>query len=223
MAHQEQFEFLQLCKTVFPDHFVGGNVLEVGSLNVNNSERGLAPRSLFVRSTYTGIDVGPGRGVDLVCAGQDYDAPDDVFDVVLSCEVMEHNPCWRETFANMARMCKPGGLVVMTCATLGRPEHGTPRSDPDSSPLTSRMDGGNYYRNLTGRDFLRARLTDGFARYGFWTNWLSCDLYFAGVKAPAGADYSLAFDGIGRHYRAHTLRSVKTMRRWLKASCLLAH
>lgn len=61
-----------------------------------------------------------GKGVDLVCKGEEYDGPDNTFDTVVSGEVMEHNPYWAEKMRNMIRVCKPGGLVVMTCAGLGR-------------------------------------------------------------------------------------------------------
>src|SRR5690606_19424692 len=105
--------------------FRGTRVLEVGSLDLNGSVR-----SNFSGCDYLGIDVAAGPGVDLVCQGQDYDAPDGSFDVVTSCEAMEHNPYWRETFANMLRLCRPGGLILMTCATTGRGEHGTTRKHP---------------------------------------------------------------------------------------------
>jgi len=51
---------------------------------------------LFSDCDYIGLDVAPGNGVDIVCEGQNYDAPDESFDVVISCEVMEHNPFWRK-------------------------------------------------------------------------------------------------------------------------------
>ena len=106
-------------------------------------------------SDYIGIDVGEGKGVDIVCPGQDYNAPDNTFDIACSAECFEHNPYWKETFANMVRMCKPGGLIVLTCATTGRPEHGTTRSDIGSSPLTVSI-GWEHYKNLDEGDFRNA-------------------------------------------------------------------
>jgi 2-polyprenyl-3-methyl-5-hydroxy-6-metoxy-1,4-benzoquinol methylase len=64
-----------------------------------------------------------------------FDALAGLFDVVISCEVMEHNPFWVATLTNMIRLLKPGGLLVMSCATIGRKEHGTARSLPGASPL----------------------------------------------------------------------------------------
>lgn len=59
-------------------------MLEVGSMDINGTIRE------FFRDT--GLDVTPGPRVDVVCGGQEYAAPDRSFDVVLSCEAMEHNP-----------------------------------------------------------------------------------------------------------------------------------
>lgn len=147
MAHSTQQDFINYVKEKFPDHFENSKVLEVGSLDINGSMR-----SFFSNCDYLGIDVGEGKGVDLVVQGQEYDAPDNTFDVCSSGECFEHNPYWAETFSNMVRMCKSGGLVFFTCATTGRPEHGTSKTDKNSSPLTVNI-GWEYYRNLDEQDF----------------------------------------------------------------------
>lgn len=70
----------------------------------------------------------------------------------------------------------------MTCATTGRPEHGTERSLPQDSPLTLAK-GWNYYRNLTEKDFNDALdLNSFFTDWEFSVNTEACDLYFYGVK-----------------------------------------
>jgi hypothetical protein len=72
--------------------------------------------------------------------------------------------------------------VVMTCATTGRPEHGTARSDPDSSPLTVAL-GWNYYKNLRSRHFENATdLRQSLSSHRFWTNWNHFDLLFVGIR-----------------------------------------
>jgi SAM-dependent methyltransferase len=184
MASSEQHGFIGILATHLPEYFRDARVLEVGSLDINGTIRGL-----FARCEYTGIDVAGGKGVDVVCQGQDYDAPDGTFDHVVSCEAMEHNPSWKETFANMIRLCRSGGLVSMTCATTGRREHGTARTSPDSSPLTVAM-GWDYYRNLSARDFTEAfPLASLFSRHRFFYDWAKYNLYFAGVRRgpePAG-------------------------------------
>lgn len=181
MAHYSELHFVELVAASFPRHFRGARVLEVGSLDINGSIR-----KYFVDCDYVGLDVAPGTGVDIVCEGQKFDAPDATYDVVISCEAMEHNPYWVATFKNMIRMCKPGGLVVMTCATTGRPEHGTTRTEPESSPLTVGL-GWNYYRNLREKDFRSKVDLSVLPRHRFWTRWNHFDLLFVGIKNSVDA------------------------------------
>ncbi len=203
MAHPEQLAFVAAVRLAFPGFFNAGRALEVGSLDINGSIRGF-----FDGNAYIGIDVAAGPGVDTVCQGQDYDAPDDSFDTVISCEVMEHNPFWAETIRNMIRVCRPGGLVVMTCATTGRPEHGTTRSEAADSPLTIDL-GWEYYRNLTEQDIRQALpLHDLLRPVAFFSNLVSHDLYLIGFKrgGPAPVDAKRKIAALRRHYRRVNLR-----------------
>ncbi len=178
MAHAEQQQFVQSVKNDFPDLFTGGRIVEIGSLDINGSVR----KFFDAPFEYVGLDVAPGRGVDIVCEGQDYDAPDASFDVAISAECFEHNPQWKATFNNMLRLVRNGGLIVMTCATTGRPEHGTARSDAGSSPLTVAK-GWDYYQNLTEDDFWEVwDFDEMFSSYSFSTNNRSHDLYFWGIR-----------------------------------------
>jgi SAM-dependent methyltransferase len=192
VSHASQLKFVELVSLAFPEHFTGSRVLEVGSLDINGSVR-----KFFRGCDYTGLDVASGPGVDVVCQGQEYDAPNSSFDVVISCEAMEHNPHWVKTFGNMIRLCRPAGLVVMTCATIGRPEHGTTRTEPESSPLTVGL-GWNYYKNLSEKDFRRTFDLHEFERYGFFTKWNHFDLLFVGVKkgGQLGPQWDRATDAI---------------------------
>ena len=176
MSHQSQLDFVSSVKDMFPYSFRDAKVLEVGSLNINGTVR-----VFFDNCDYTGIDVGPGPGVDQVCAGQDYDAKAGSFDVTVSTECFEHTHHWPEIFNNMVRMTAHGGLVIFTCASLGRAEHGTTRSDPNSSPHTAHLD---YYQNLTALDFVsRFDLDKIFTQYAFEQNRIHCDLYFFGIRS----------------------------------------
>jgi hypothetical protein len=70
------------------------------------------------------------------------------------------------------------GLVIFSCATTGRPEHGTTRTSPADAPFTN-----DYYRNLTAEDFEGAfDLSVVFSEYEFQTCQWPADLYFYGVK-----------------------------------------
>jgi len=183
MSHENQRKYVNLIASNLPGFFEKKKVLEIGSLDINGSVR-----EFFSNCNYTGIDVDEGKSVDIVCEGQKYDAPDNSFDTVISCEVMEHNPYWAETFQNMIRVCKEGGLVVMTCATIGRPEHGTTRTSPHDSPLTVGI-GWDYYKNLTQNHFIKnIDVENSFSNYYFKTNWDSYDLLFFGIKRAKNKD-----------------------------------
>jgi SAM-dependent methyltransferase len=178
MSHTEQRIFVEKIKNNYPVFFSNKKILEIGSLNINGTLR-----DFFTNCNYLGIDVGDGPGVDVICEGQSYDAPDETYDVVCSAECFEHNPYWLETFKNMIRLCKKNGFVFFTCATDGRPEHGTSRTTPQCSPLTV-GNGWEYYRNLNELDFTTEINFDSyFKSYGFEVNTQSHDLYFWGIKS----------------------------------------
>jgi SAM-dependent methyltransferase len=174
MAHQQQFDFVKTCQQKHPNAFSQAKVLEVGSLDINGSVR-----QSFTDCDYLGIDVGEGKGVDLVCQGQEFQGKTNSFDTAISCECFEHNPYWIATFENMHRVVKQGGLVVMSCATTGRAEHGTRATSPEDAPLVE----WDYYKNLTEADFKeKFDLDKMFSKYEFSTNSQTHDLYFYGVK-----------------------------------------
>ena len=173
MAHQAQRDFILRVQKEHPDAFTDVSVLDIGSLNINGTLR-----DFFPGCEYLGVDVGEGRGVDLVMDGADLDFPDGTFDITVSAECFEHNPRWAETLDNMHRMSNR--YVLFTCASTGRAEHGTTRSTPGASPFTLDW---NYYRNLTAEDFeQKFDLEDMFAEHSFEYNPQSCDLYFFGIK-----------------------------------------
>ncbi|HYF07494.1 MAG TPA: class I SAM-dependent methyltransferase [Acetobacteraceae bacterium] len=201
MSHLQQQLYVRRLSETFPDAFRKRRVLEIGSLDLNGSVR-----QHFHDCDYIGIDLGPGPGVDVVAEGQNYDAPDGSFDVVISCETMEHNPYWKETMLNMVRMCRPGGLVIMTCATTGRVEHGTRRTTPQDAPLIP----WDYYRNLTQRDFKDALpLARLFSLHVFCEERSASDLYFAGFKV-GGSVPGNARSALGALKRRYMLQNARS-------------
>jgi hypothetical protein len=140
MSHPQQRFFVAGVKQFLPSYFKERSVIEIGSLNLNGSVR-----ELFEGCSYLGLDVGEGRDVDLVCHGENYGGAASGTDVVISCEAMEHNPQWKKTWLNTLRLVKEDGLVVMTCATPGRRQHGTVEFNPTDSPLTVGKS-QNHYR-----------------------------------------------------------------------------
>lgn len=183
MAHYQQLRFVNEVKKLHPEDFSKKSVLEIGSWDTNGSVR-----NIFSNCIYTGVDISEGPGVDIVCEGQNLEFDDMHFDTVISCECFEHNPYWKETFLNMIRMLKPGGLCLITCATLGRREHGTLRTNPNAS-LTALSNASievNYYYNLRKYDLKNAaKLDEIFSDYRFYINVYSRDLYFVGFKKSA--------------------------------------
>jgi len=177
MAHWEQAEFIRRVKSSFPDSFQSRQVMEVGSGEIRGTVR-----SQFDDCDYLGVDVATGPGVDRVCPGQTVDEPSESFDVVISCECFEHNPYWLETFVNMLRLLKPGGLCIVSCALTGRQEHGTSRMNP-AATLADSEDYIDYYRNLTQYSFSKKiDLSLHFKDYFFKHNIYHKDLYFVGIK-----------------------------------------
>jgi SAM-dependent methyltransferase len=174
MAHREQREWCELVKYAHDEFFVGTNVLDIGSLDINGNNR-----YLFEQCNYTGIDIGEGKNVDVVCSGHLFES-DDLFDVVISTECFEHDEHWQQTLKNVINnLLKDGGLFLFSCAAPGRPEHGTKRTSPKDSPFTN-----DYYRNLSEADIRSVLDCDAiFSNYKFKTRIdFPQDLYFYGIK-----------------------------------------
>lgn len=196
MAHKQQWDFCSKVKNKFPQQFENGKILDIGAFNVNGNEE-----FLFENCDFTGLDIGPGDGVDVVCPAQEYDAPSNHYDTIISCECWEHNPYYKESIHNAIRMLKPGGLFLFTCATTGRPVHGTKTQDAIDQANLKTLQGNTittwktmpnvsregwdseYYRNVTEQDIRDAVSLDTvFQDYAFEVNEEHCDLYFWGVK-----------------------------------------
>lgn len=135
-------------------------------------------RDLFQRAApYVGVDLGPGRAVDVVASGHDF-GRDESFTTVVTTECLEHDPGWRDTLANIERVLRPGGVLILTCATTGRHEHGTTRTSPAMSPSTN-----DHYKNLTAADVTTALPNLRIDLVA--TCWSSFDLYIVARKPPA--------------------------------------
>lgn len=213
MAHAQQAEFVEIVKRHLPEFFAGGRVIEMGSLDINGSVR-----LHFQAQEYVGVDLAAGPGVDLVSMGHLVDLPSGSFDCAASLECFEHNPYWLETFVNMARLTRGGGLVLMTCATTGRREHGTPRSAPESSPFTVAR-GWAHYRNLRESDFVeRLGLEAWFADWLFVTSHESYDLYFVGLRAAPGSPALPPAMIAELRHRFAPWRSARALKRFVKVA-----
>ena len=193
MAHQQQQEFCKKISTEFPKYFTGKKVLDIGSLDINGNNR-----FFLTDCNYIGLDVGEGQNVDVVQVAHLYDAPDEQFDLIISTEVFEHDMFYQKSIQNIIRMLKPGGAFIFTCASTGRPEHGTRKSDGSrDAPLLANIseEWSDYYMNLTEDDIRKIKgFDEAFPDGLFEYNPNPGDLYFFGVKGGIANDLRFSPD-----------------------------
>ena len=146
--------------------------MEVGSHNINDSPR----KYFWFNKSYTGIDISEGKGVDRVGEFNKMSF-DRKFGVVVSTEMLEHDINWRESLAKMYDLLEVGGLLLITCASSDRSEHGTKRTTPHCSPDTT-----DYYRNISTEDFKSILSEWMFEHYVLQTARGLNDLQFYGIK-----------------------------------------
>jgi SAM-dependent methyltransferase len=85
-------------------------VVDLGSQDVNGSLRDHCPSG----ARYVGLDIEPGRGVDMMVEpGATLPFANASVDVVVSTSAFEHDVFFWETFLEMARVIRPGGLVYI--------------------------------------------------------------------------------------------------------------
>lgn len=175
MAHKEQRDFCELVKMSFPNMFENVYVCDCGSLYLNGDNKYLFDSS----SDIIGVDIVAGKNVDLVSEIHEMKPYyDNSFDVVISTEMLEHDKHYEKSLKRMYEILRPGGLMIITCATEGRPEHGTKNRLPECSPQTT-----DYYKNITASDLLEVfHDPDMFDRFEISINKEHHDLYFWGVK-----------------------------------------
>ena len=152
--HAGAFNWVSECLAMLGDHS-GWDVLEIGSLNVNGTVRGL----LEGCRSYTGVDRLAGPGVDVVSDIRAF-TTSRKFDLVLCCEVLEHDPQPREIVDAAGRWLKPGGFLILTAAGPNREPH---------SVDGGRLRDGEHYGNIAPQALLRW-LEDGW--HEVWLDYL---------------------------------------------------
>lgn len=68
-------------------------------------------KSTYAAPNVVNLDVVEGPGINVVCKTNIMPFADDTFDHIIANHVLEHVPNWFETFKEMARVVKPGGIV----------------------------------------------------------------------------------------------------------------
>lgn len=181
--HEECFDFVRRVKTAVPDSFTGKAVVEIGSKIWNDSVR-----PLFEDCRYVGVDCVEGEGVDVVANGKATPFADAEFDTGVCVEVFEHTPDWGPILAEIVRIVKPGGLIVVTAATTGRHAHGIDEY------------GFGHYENIAAAE-LRRRIA-GTVLF-FEEDYVACDVRAA--WRSSGASSSPV--SIRRRPRSHAVPS----------------
>jgi SAM-dependent methyltransferase len=174
MAHQAQKDFFLNLKAKHPHYFDNVFALDCGSLDVNGSLR-----EIFDNSRYVGIDIHGGKNVDRVISVVEFarEIPNTkAYDVVVSGEMLEHSETWQQDLRAMYSMVRKGGLMAITAAGEGRPEHGTKRTGAEWGTAP------DYYQNITPEMIAFALPQEWFSEYEIIINDEAKDIYFYGIK-----------------------------------------
>jgi len=140
-------DWIQRVKDDHPKLFWKNNVVEFGSLNVNGSAR----EKFDEPNKYTGVDTQNGEGVDVRSYCHEFKS-DEQFDVVVSTEMLEHDPYWDLSLHRMLELTKIGGSLIITSAGPARHAHG----QINYTPLD------RYYRNISATEIFRVISTCSF-------------------------------------------------------------
>lgn len=121
--HREAYKFVESAVELLAlERALSTTVIELGSLDVNGSVRGL-----FGGCSFTGIDSVPGRSVDQVADAAEWPGAaiqsQPLVDVVVTCECLEHADTAERVLQNAARLVRPGGWLIVTCAIDPRAPH----------------------------------------------------------------------------------------------------
>jgi len=170
--HEPVHDWIRHVKRIYPSYFVSGNILEVGSYDINGSAR-----SHFTNCRYTGIDIYKGKGVDLQESAVDHRERGLKYNVIVCTEVLEHDSNRDNTVKAMCDMLENHGLLIITAAGPMRKEHGTWDHTPEDSPVTL-----DYYENVKIVT-LQSALTCNFLFHELKYNADETDIYFYGIKS----------------------------------------
>ena len=200
MSHYEQNKFVEICFKYLREEndFEKYSVVDIGSNDINGSVK-----ELLSGNEYVGVDLEKGPNVDYVLNGQDLEKIGKKFDITISCECFEHAKNWAKIFDSMYKVLNNDGVLIFTCASRGRIEHGTNRTHPEHPMI------GNYYKNLNKSDFKKNfKLDEMFSKYFIFYNIYSFDLYFIGGK-------NLVNTSLNLQKIKHETRKIKNLKRKL--------
>jgi SAM-dependent methyltransferase len=102
-----------------------GDVLEVGGMNVNGTVRPIFGQSERFTS-YISTDMRPGKGVDQVMNSHSLSFPDETFNTIICCEMLEHDDQPWNSIKEMYRVLKHDGWILLSTPDFGFHQHGYP-------------------------------------------------------------------------------------------------
>ena len=178
--HKEVIRFINFIKNSMPTFFLDRIVLDVGGGDINGNNR-----YAFENCIYHCNDVCESPNVTCISRTKDLYFENNSFDTIISTECFEHDPEYEQSILKIYNLLKPNGLFVFTCASTGRPEHGTTNHKPHQSygTICGFEDMKDYYKNLTEKDLDNiSKLKNIFSVYKTYYNSFSKDLYFFGIK-----------------------------------------
>jgi len=184
--HIEAKNFTTFVKKVVPNFFINKKVLDVGGGDINGNNK-----FLFENCIYDSNDVIDAPNVTIVSKTKDLNFDNETFDTIISTECFEHDPEYTQSFSKIYKLLKSNGLFLFTCASTGRPEHGTRRTSKNDSygTIGNLEDMQDYYKNLTLEDINNIENIDLVFKY--WKSYYNSntkDLYFFGIKSDKDLD-----------------------------------
>jgi SAM-dependent methyltransferase len=175
--HAEAFRYVSLMLRLEPCP-PGAHVVEIGGRNINGSVRELFTQ--LPEGHYLSTDILPGEGVDVVADGATLTVETPA-DIVLCCEVLEHAPDAGAIVANMARIARPGGRLIITAAGADSWWARLPHSAIDGCALQD----GEHYANISPAALTYWLERAGCERIEVLTNPIAGDIYATARVSPA--------------------------------------
>ncbi len=122
--HQSVIDYVKAVVTA--EMIQDKSVIEVGALDVCGSAQPFVKQ--LGPTSYVGIDLDAGPGVDLVWNAEKLleKFPENSVDFILTNECMEHVEDWKKIILNFKAAVKPGGYILITTRSKGFPYHAWP-------------------------------------------------------------------------------------------------
>jgi hypothetical protein len=92
--------------------------------------------------------------------------------------MLEHDRYIYKSLSNMIELLSINGLLIITAATVGRPEHGTYKNNPMDSPATN-----DYYENVTLQMLIKGLSLNSYTFFDYEISVIkNGDIRFHGFK-----------------------------------------